>query len=195
MKQQVEIFYNEDCEDIIAAMNNGEDIVSLMDKLGLKKQKGLYEVNNRPIPYRRLKSDENFVYRVLCPNSCPIEDYEDEVIPLECFKEIKRAQESKYFKHLTVWYAEAATIKDPVIIGEKTNSNGYSIDLYIIARWGAELLPIEVLLPEAIAKYKAVVKAKIARIQGEIDSYLREIEAVDEHCLPSSVSLNPCLLK
>lgn len=148
------------------------EALRLIEELGLDGQKPEADApRDSRNPYRMMKSDEQFVYSVLCPDRCKVEAYKDGPIPLEVLKTLAYAKTLGVFAGYEVWAASAKSVKDPVLVGytERTSWGSLSGGPYIIARWGEELLPLEVLAPDAIRTWWNKRMDKIRAIKAECE--------------------------
>lgn len=150
------------------------EVQTLCEELGLRGQlrTSTTDVVLRN-PYRLMRDDELFVYSVLCPEKCKAEDFRDEPIPLDVLKVLKNAKSLNLpeLQHFEIWAASSRLVKDPVLVGMQ---NYYSNARYILARWGEELLPLEVLIPDAIKKWYSARKTKLLKMRTEIDFALAQ---------------------
>jgi hypothetical protein len=109
----------------------------LIDELNLTGQKKLINPDTKErSPYRKMLAEESTVYKTICPQSCKLEDYEDEAIPLRVLQVGSHANE--LFDELQVWYRTNADIKDPVLVGVKGEKYS-NREFFLLARWGEEL--------------------------------------------------------
>lgn len=148
------------------------EALRLIEELGLKGQQPKAEaVTTSRNPYRLVKSDEQFVYSVLCPDRCKVEDYKDGPIPLEVLKTLAYAKSLGVFAGFEVWAASSKSVKDPVLVGYTNMSQWGSLTggPYLIARWGEELLPLEVLTPDALRIWWNKRIDKIRSIKAECE--------------------------
>lgn len=139
----------------------------LIEQLGLDGQRQLQsgvETVTR-FPYRLMTDEEQFVYSTLCPEQCEAKSYCNEPMPLEVLKTFAYAKSLGAFTYFEVWAASSVRVKDPVLVARKER---YGSERYILARWGAELLPLEVLLSDAIRVWHAQYKAKLNKIAQEV---------------------------
>jgi hypothetical protein len=140
-----------ECQDTRSeTAEQSAEALALIEQLGLNGQKQTATTEVR-FPYRVMTDDEAFVYSQLCPEQTPVEEYSNGPIPLEVLKTIAYARSLKddRIAYLEVWSASSKLVKDPVLIGRKSRYQGA---IYILARWGEELLPLEVLIPDAEVK-------------------------------------------
>jgi hypothetical protein len=155
--------------------------VDLIERLGLEGQKSLMTTHqDKPqqiCPYRLMTRDEHFVFRQLCPKRDDVRKFRNGPIPLRVLQIIAWAIDAEIFKRVEIWSADSASIKDPVLVGIKQSpESSWSEDIFILARWADELLPIEVLLPDA---YKAYVRKRITEAQSEIKRVTRSLEEAE----------------
>ena len=165
------------------------EALRLIQELGLTGQQPATDTTDKPRnPYRLMKSDEQFVYRILCPDVCKVEDYKAGPIPLEVLKTLAYAKTLDVFAGFEVWAASSKSVKDPVLVGYTNRSQWGSLSggPYILARWGEELLPLEVLAPDAIRIWYASRMDKIRAIRAECDLAL-QLPAPTS--IPSSIDL------
>lgn len=166
--------------------------VELIEKLGLAGQQRLINRAESPSgtqivrnPYRKMTRDEVFVYSVLCPSKCKIAEYDDGPIPLRVLQVASHAAE--HFSELHVWSAESAVVKDPVLVGSKTerkpNRSWDETSLFILARWGDVLEPFDKLLDKAAHQFRAAYKSKA----DELIATFRTASASVEHCSVSDL--------
>lgn len=162
------------------------EAIALCESLGLKGQLSTMVVDapvKTRFPYRLMTDEEHFVYSVLCPQKDRVEAYSNEPIPLEVLKTLAFAKTFTQFQRFEVWAASSRTVKDPVLVGFDSTWGGKA---YILARWGDELLPLEVLIPDALNRWWKARKDKLNEMKAEID------QAINRPCpssCPASASL------
>lgn len=152
---QVETYEIEDASSEASAMANDAEAIELIERLGLSGQQ---RITNKEtvtrIPYRAMEAREMLVYRALCEEDKPLEDYSADAIPLRVLQVAALAKETGMFQKLRVWYPSEARIDDPVLVGvaqrhphadhpEQWMRNLTSDTFYMLARWGKTLLPFE----------------------------------------------------
>jgi hypothetical protein len=172
-----------DCEGNV---ESDSEAVALIEKLGLAGQQKLIrrtESGGGTIvsrnPYRKLTAEESFVYRELCPEQCKVAEYDAGPIPLRVLQVAAHAAD--HFKELQVWAATSVAIKDPVLVGVKTERvAGRSWDdtvTFILARWGDVLEPFDKLLEKASASFRARHAGTCNTIIAKARAAAAEIEA------------------
>jgi hypothetical protein len=128
------------------------------------------------VPYRLITKDEQFVYKVLCPVTSAVENYDGSPIPLRVLQIVAHARELEIGK-LEVWSAEGA-VKDPGLVAIGGG------DTRLLARWGSELEDFGVLKLKAVKLWKSVRLAILKRIQAQIANDLSATEAISEDVIP-----------
>ena len=171
---KVETYALEDIKLETPAQSN--EAIALCEELGMKGQIKLIVKNDSGdaiarFPYRLITDEERFVFKVLCPESSSLAEYRNEPVPVEVLREIKRAREAG-IDSFEIWSASSRLVKDPVVVGRKAGAPSWSSEQYLIARWGDELLPLEVLLPDAVKKFNderlGKLKSMLIQIQTAI---------------------------
>lgn len=131
------------------------------------------EVSTARFPYRLMTDEEQFVYNQLCPEKCSIKSYRNDPIPLEVLKTAVYAKSlcDSRVDYLEVWAAETSRVKDPILVGR---ASPYSGAIYILARWGEELLPLQVLSPDAIKIWYEKRIDSLNKIKLDVESALKQ---------------------
>lgn len=145
-------------------------IKEIAQKLGLVKQ---VEKAEKPFPVIPMTPLEYFVYNTLCPTHTKLEEFEDELIPLDVLREVLRAKEEGNFSKFEVWTIDKVKHDDPVVVGYTKGKYSWEQVPCLIARWGNELLPFNVLLPDA----KRIAWDNIQRVKRIFKTRLEEIES------------------
>jgi len=173
MKTQVEIFEVEEVRT--ETVEQSAEALQLIESLGLDGQRPQVVENQTAIavrfPYRLMTDEELFVYSHLCPQRTPAKNYSDEPIPLEVLKTMSYAKSlnDKRITHFEIWSAETVKVKDPILVAR---DGPYGSKNYLLARWGTELLPLEVLMPDAIKKW---YDNRVDKINEHIATLQREL--------------------
>lgn len=161
--------------------------MDIIERLGLAGQKRLSVPETRTrCPYRQMTADEHFVFSMVCPSRAKPEDYEAGPIPLRVLQIIAWAKDNPIFKRLEIWYANSASLKDPVLVGVVAGRNNWEENIFLLARWADELLPVAVLMPDAYKKWwstkDADMKRQIAELKAKAMAHeaLRESEHIPE---------------
>lgn len=156
---KVETYEIEDAMTEASAMAHDSEALELIEKLGLEGQKKSANTDTATrVPYRAMEEREMQIYKALCDESCALEKYSADAIPLRVLQAAAYAKECGMFHALQVWYPSEAKIDDPILVGvirkplypdDPRYASLTSDKFHMIARWGKELLPLEQL--EAIA--------------------------------------------
>lgn len=141
--------------------------------LALKQQlKKIGKVEKIANPYMKLDPRTERVYQMLCPRRELYTDYGAGTLPLEVLQEIQRCRENEWFPKMEVWYDDKSP--DPFLIGFESKKN--EINKYLIARWGDELLPFELLVDKAINRYKETYKRALDRLIQDCEARKQNVE-------------------
>jgi hypothetical protein len=171
---QIETFEVEQTSSEIAVLAQDAAAVELCEKLGLKGQ--LTRSESKTLtrnPYRQIQADEAFVYAVLCPERTRPEEYSAEPIPLRVLQVFSHAKELGIYDRFEIWSARHASVKDPVLVGI-IKQGGWQDVVYILARWGKELIPVDEMLPAAYKKWHAERMAALLKVKGQVDRAIAE---------------------
>jgi hypothetical protein len=148
-------------------------IKKLAESLGLGRQA---EKADCPFPVIPMQPIELFTYGVICRKRTKIEEYDAQLIPLDCLQAYKHAKDSGLFFKFEIWSVYEVSINDPVIVGY-SGTEAWNEKPCIIARWGNELLPLQVLIPEAkkivadvVRKKKRLLKERLEDLEEFINT-------------------------
>jgi len=134
-------------------------------KLGMTGQtEDLLHEDGTPIPYQRLNTRWVKILKVVCPSTSDYQKYSHSTIPLDVLFEIDKALDANCFQRIQIWYNEVEN--DPFVVG--ISGKTFQPKHYLIAQWGEELLPFEVIEQ----------KAKKSMIE-HVYSYLLSINKTD----------------
>lgn len=184
---QVETF---ECQETITEpVDASEEAIRLIESMQLGGQLSLVRPKTEDstaarCPYRKIRGDEQFVYRLLCPQSASLERFAECPIPLRVLQIAAHAKSLEMFDEFEVWSA-TGEVKDPVLIAQK-KTGSWQYDIFILARWGDVLDEWGILVTKAMEKWRAKVRAQLTTIRAEI--------AVDEQKL-DAMSLDRAAVK
>lgn len=167
---QIETFEQVEVTDAMKAEPDA-DTLALCESLGLSGQTKMFSKSDDGekvvrFPFREMTKAECNVYAALCPERKKVQEYAGSPIPRRVLEIIKTAHDAGFLNRCEVWSSESAEIKDPVLVGIQ-GPNSYSEKYYILARWGAELLPFEKLTEKAKEVVARKVTDGIAACRGE----------------------------
>ena len=173
----VEIYLEPELQEMVANEEVTTEWKQLAEELGMEGQLKLIKpkssegVDKNPSPYIHMNKKAERVFAVLCPEVVNYKKYDKSTIPREVLKEIALAEKEQYFDKICIWYDDASP--DPLVVGYiKTGS--YDYVKHLIARFGDEILPFEVLETKAIARMKKRMTDKLNAALNGIDLTIDE---------------------
>lgn len=149
-----------------------EGALALINKLGLKGQKSLLSGGRLLIPFREFTHEEFMVYRVLCPETTALPDYDLSPIPLRVLEVAEKAASLEVFNTpLQVWHPKQVT-RDPVLVGT-IGSSPYSRDYrrFMLCRWGAALDE----WPALVRQFKERMAARLGSLRRDVERAIAEV--------------------
>ena len=158
------------------------ELLALREKLELPALE-LQNPNAEFFRFRKMTEDESNVFKVLFPVETEVEKYK-EFLPLEvlqALEEFKATCPHRMVKPAMVWHAKDYD-PDPILsIAVRTEYDKYEFPdaVYLIARWGEALLPMEQLERMAFQKWKAKRLTDLRRITREVASLLLDTQEAE----------------
>ena len=174
----VEIYLEPELEEMIQNPEVEAEWKSLVEELGLEGQSKLIAQrestgeDKKASPYIHLNKKYANVFSVLCPEVVDYKKYDKTTIPREVLKEIALCEKEGYFDHIRIWYDDASP--DPFVIGY-IKDGSYSWIRHIIARFGDELLPFEILEEKAYNRLKKNIKSQLENSLAAIDTHVNNL--------------------
>lgn len=173
----VETYEVEETNSEAAGLAADSEAAELIARLELTGQQKLLNPDTvTRFPYRKMTKQEGQVYGILCPCKSKLRDYDDGIIPVRVLQVAAHVLELGFVDRVEVWHPENADIKDPVLVGVKGPEYG-DRQLFILARWGAELPPFGELLIAAKARWTDNRRAMLASIKAKVEAELNSSEA------------------
>jgi hypothetical protein len=178
----VEIYLEPELSDMIGSPEVTAEWKQLAEELGMEGQLKLVnpksgeEKDKNPSPYIHMNKKAERVFAVLCPEVVNYKKYDKSTIPREVLREIALAEKEQFFDKICIWYDDASP--DPLVVGYI--KDGHSYIRHMIARFGDEILPFEILETKAIARMKKRMTDKLTASINSIDL------TVDEFFNPKS---------
>lgn len=175
-----------ECQETIAEHPEiAEEAIKYIEELGLKGQISLLspKTEEKPqsrCPYRKMKKDERFIYRTLCPDTFSAEAFSECPIPIRVLQVFSHAKSLGIFKKYQIW-CTGSQAKDPILVAY--DSDAWNAEPFILARWAEELDEWSILVKKATQKIKENWKLKLAKIKDEVIrdiSLLDSIESIDK---------------
>lgn len=152
------------------------EALQLIESLGLSGQQTLMNPETKTLlPYRHMTAEEQFTYSVLFPQKSEVAAYKAGAIPLRVLQIIAHVREANIpdMCYLEIWYPKDVK-DDPVLIARR---NYYSGPIFILARWGDALFPLETLFEKAKIQCHALTRAKLVKIQNSVAAALADVDA------------------
>ena len=173
----VEIYLEPELQEMVANEEVTAEWKQLAEELGMEGQLKLVSpkseggTDKNPSPYIHMNKKAERVFAVLCPEVVDYKKYDKSTIPREVLKEIALAEKEQYFNKICIWYDDASP--DPLVVGY-IKDGPYDYIKHMIARFGDEILPFELLESKAIARMKKRMTDKLNAALNGIDMTLDE---------------------
>lgn len=170
-----EIFIEPELENLDIAENSAEWF-EICSELGLDNQikhADRSEEKKAP-PYMFIDPKTSRIIGTLCPRQVRYKDYKASTIPLDVLKEIQKAEKNGWYSRICICYDDQSP--DPFVIGFTHSENSWNCDLHLIARWGGELLPFEILEQKAILRMQDAAKKALKELQFKANSGLEDVD-------------------
>jgi hypothetical protein len=111
----VQIYQNEELNDIMFQIEALDEWKQLADELGMESQLEFVRKAESPIPYPHINKSMELIFRTLCPAITDFKTYSKTTIPLEVMKQIGYSVKEKHFTKIEIWYDDRSP--DPFAIG------------------------------------------------------------------------------
>ena len=168
----VEIYLEPELSEMVGSPEVTAEWKQLAEELGMEGQLKLIQPKSgeskdkNPSPYIHMNKKAERVFAVLCPEVIDYKKYDKSTVPREVLKEIALAEKEQYFNKICIWYDDASP--DPVVVGYIKDGGSYI--KHLIARFGDEILPFEVLETKALARMKKRMTDKLTAAMNGIDA-------------------------
>ena len=149
----------------------------ICSELGLDKQLAHVDKSEdkKAPPYMYVDPKTSRVIKTLCPVQVKYTDYKTSTIPLDVLKEIHKAEKNGWYSKICICYDDKSP--DPFVVGFTKSESDWNADIHLIARWGAELLPFEVLEQKAVARMKQNAIDALKELQFRVKTALEDVDA------------------
>jgi hypothetical protein len=192
-----EIFIEPELESL-QDETNASEWFEICSQLGLDKQLSLAsksETKKAP-PYMFCDPKTKKIIEILCPCKVKLMDYQSSTIPIDVMKEIQKCKEHGWYENFEIFYDNQSP--DPFVLGVLPNEYEWRADRHLIARWGPELLPFELLEEKAIARVKDIALKELSQVKHALqyaidnpESYIRGLLAgSDKFRMPAERGTN-----
>jgi hypothetical protein len=150
---------------------------NICSELGLDKQLAHADKSEdkKAPPYMYVDPKTSRIIKTLCPVQVDYHNYKTSTIPLDILKEIQKAEVNGWYKKIHICYDDKSP--DPFVVGFTKSDSDWSADVHLIARWGAELLPFEILEQKAMARVKQNAIDALKELQFKVNSALENVDA------------------
>ena len=184
----VEIYLEPELEEMVGSVEVTEEWKQLAEELGMEGQLKLIgpksgeESDKNPSPYIHMNAKAERVFAILCPEVVDYKKYDKSTIPRDVLREIAMAERLKFFDKICIWYDDASP--DPLVVGY-IKVGTYEHVKHMIARFGDEILPFEMLEEKAILRLKKKLTDKLtATLTGvnvKVDSFFNPVRYNDDN--------------
>lgn len=156
---------------------NLEGQIKLADKSDTKKAP----------PYMYVDQRTARMIRALCPVQVNYTRYKQSTIPLDVLQEIKKCEDNKWYISIQILYDDKSP--DPFVVGLLDADFKSDRPIHLIARWGNELLPFEILEQKAIERLKLQAKASLMDMKSKIENSLQDLDLFVQNALNNDVDM------
>lgn len=184
----VEIYLEPELEEMVGSKEVTAEWKQLAEELGMEGQLKLItpktssENDKNPSPYIHMNKKAENVFAILCPEVVDYKKYDKSTIPRDVLKEIALAEKQQFFDKICIWYDDVSP--DPLVVGY-IKVGTYEYVKHMIARFGDEILPFEVLERKAIDRLKKRItdklKAALAGIDSKVDGFFNPARYNDDN--------------
>lgn len=126
-------------------------------------------------PYMYVDPKTSRIIKTLCPVQVKYADYKASTIPLDVLKEIQKAEKNGWYSKICICYDDKSP--DPFVVGFTKAESEWNADIHLIARWGAELLPFEVLEQKAIARMRQEATDALRELKFRVEAALDNVDS------------------
>ncbi len=143
-------------------------------RLGLDKQITLADKSEtkKAPPYSFIDPKTSRIIQILCPCRVLYKDYDVSTIPLDIMQEIDKCITNRWYHKIYICYDDKSP--DPFVIGKLRDE--WSSPMHMIARWGNELLPFEILEQKAIERVRYSAKRSLELMKHKIQAGLDDVD-------------------
>ena len=163
----VEIYLEPELEEMIHSNQLNDEWKDKINELGLEGQQNLLKDDkSNPSPYTFMNQNMVKIFATVCPEVIDYKQYSKSTIPMEVLSHIALCEKEGYFKYMKIWYDDISP--DPILVGYLKDGE-YSMTQHLIARWGDEVIPIEMIESKAKQRIKDLLTSKLNSIMTSID--------------------------
>ena len=175
MKTEIFTVTQKSGSDLTELVKEGENQI-LREKLGLEAIK-LKEGTDKVFKYRRMTTEEGFVYGVLFTGRKELGEY-NEYIPTEVLEAVADFKESclDHICAITVWHAERYDPDPVIVIGTNKEGGNWARDTWIVARWGDAIAPFDKLRIKARETWLNKERKVLIELEEGVEKIKRNIK-------------------
>jgi hypothetical protein len=119
----VQIFQNEELNDLMFEVDALQEWEELASELGLDAQLESVKGKESPNPYPYMNKGIYTIMESLCPTKVNFKKYDKTPIPLEVMKQLAFSVRDKHFNEIEIWYDDKTP--DPCAVGITYRVYGY----------------------------------------------------------------------
>lgn len=184
-----QIFIEPELENLSDA-DNAAQWFDICTELGLTKQLDFADKSEekKAPPYMAIDPKTNKVIATLCPMVTDYKNYNVSTIPLDVLQEIQKCEKNGWYAAIKIAYDNKSP--DPFVLGFTKSESNWDRHIHLIARWGAELLPFEMLEYKAIQRVKEDVMECLSSLKNAVDFGISNIDLFSKQILAGKPELN-----
>lgn len=126
-------------------------------------------------PYMHVDAKTGRIIMTLCPVQVEYANYKASTIPLDVLKEIAKCEKNGWYSKICICYDDKSP--DPFVLGFTHNESKWQRDIHLIARWGAELIPFEMLEQKAIERLRSTALRALKELEFKAKSAIEDVDS------------------
>lgn len=169
-----QIFIEPELENL-SELENSTEWQLVCEQLGLSNQLSRTEKSEtkQAPPYMAIDPKTAKIIRTLCPEMVDFRKYAASTIPLDVLQEIQKCVKHGWYDQIHIYYDNVTP--DPFVVGSYEETQ-YRYHFHLIARWGAEMLPMEMLEQKAIQRLKNAALKSLHELSSKVDYAIRNTD-------------------
>lgn len=125
-------------------------------------------------PYMHVDAKTGRIIMTLCPVQVEYANYKASTIPLDVLKEIAKCEKNGWYSKICICYDDKSP--DPFVLGFTHNESKWQRDIHLIARWGAELMPFEMLEQKATERLRSTALRALKELEFKAKSAIEDVD-------------------
>lgn len=126
-------------------------------------------------PYMHVDAKTGRIIMILCPVQVEYTNYKASTIPLDVLKEIAKCEKNRWYSKICICYDDKSP--DPFVLGFTHNESKWQRDIHLIARWGAELMPFEMLEQKATERLRSTALRALKELEFKAKSAIEDVDS------------------